>query len=225
MIEQTSLTHHIQKHIVGALLYQKVGRFSQLCPPRVDTNLFSYHLKSLIRDGYVDKIDQGYTLSANGLAYVDRLTGSTMTVRPQPKIITMLLVQNGDGQVLLQKRQKQPYIDTWTLPYGKIHIDDPSIVAAGMREAHEKLSLADQPVRHVGDCYIRVQSNNKILSTTLAHVCRFETDDIVPNDTTQWVEPLDLRNFSLAPAVEQIVTRSFFGDDHFFAEFDETWYN
>ncbi len=223
MIEQTSLQHHIQKHIVGVLLHTKIGRFSELRPPRVDTNLFSYHLKSLIRDGYVDKIEGGYTLSAQGLAYVDRLSTSTMTVRRQPKVITMLLVQDGYGKVLLQKRQKQPYIDTWTLPYGKMHIDDTSILAAAAREADEKLGMKHQTIRHIGDCYIRVNAKDEILSSTLAHVCRFETDDFESDDSTQWVEPLDLGKYDLAPAVEQIVTRSFFGDDHFFDEFDQVW--
>lgn len=223
MIEQRSLEHHIQKHIVGVLLYKRVGRFRDLRPPRVDTNLFSYHLKSLITGGYIDKINGGYTLSAHGLAYVDRLSGSTMNVRKQPKIITMLLVQNGSGKVLLQKRPKQPYIDTWTLPYGKMHLDDTSILAAAQRETYEKLGMKEQTIRHVGDCYIRVNAGDEILSSTLAHICRFETDEFEPNESTQWVEPLSLEEYMLAPAVEQIITRSFFDNNYFFAEFDEDW--
>ncbi len=225
MIDQKSPTHHIQKHIMGVLLYQKMAKFSQLRSPRTDTNLFSYHLKLLQREGFIQKVEGGYSLSSKGLVYVDRLTGSTMTVRHQPKIVTMLVVQNGDGQVLLQKRTKQPYIDTWTLPYGKMHMDDDSVIKAGGREANEKLALQNQAVSHVGDCYIRVRSDGVILSSTLAHVCRFETDEIQASETLLWVEPLNLSKYSLAPAVERIITRSFFGDDHFFDEFDIDWYN
>ncbi len=223
MIDQRSPTHHIQKHIIDILMRQKIAKFSQMRPPRTDTNLFSYHLKLLQRDGLLQKIEGGYTLSKQGLAYVDRVNSGTVTIRYQPKIITMLLVQNGDGHVLLQKRIKQPYIDTWTLPYGKLHIDDESVLAAAEREALEKLALTNQAIRHVGDCYIRVQADGAILSTTLVHVCRFETDQLKPSDALQWVEPLDLGKYPLAPAVEQIVTRSFFGDDHFFDEFDQVW--
>jgi ADP-ribose pyrophosphatase YjhB (NUDIX family) len=222
MIEQT-VTHHIQKFIVSTLIHRKYARFRDLRPPRADTNLFSYHLKSLIKNGFVDKTEKGYTLSSKGLAYVDGVSGNTVTVRHQPRIITMLLVQNSEGRVLLQKRTKQPYIDAWTLPYGKMHIGDKSILKAAEREAFEKLLLKDQIIRHVGDCYIRVHVDNTILSTTLAHICRFETDDIIPDDTKIWVKPLSLSEYDLAPAVEQIITRSFFGDDHFFAEFDHQW--
>ena len=74
------------------------------------------------------KTDEGYTLTPEGLIYVDRVSLKKLNIRTQPKIVTMLVVQNSDGDVLVQKRDKQPYIDTWTLPYGKLHIDDESIV-------------------------------------------------------------------------------------------------
>lgn len=223
MIEQNAVTHHIQKYIIGVLIHQKYARFRDLRPPKTDTNLFSYHLKALVRAHWINKTDAGYTLSRDGLAYVDRVSLAKLTVRSQPKIISMLLIQNSDGDILLQKRTKQPYIDTWTLPYGKTHIDDVSVEAAAGREAHEKLGLGELPLRHVGDCYIRVTMSGSILSTTLAHIFRSETDDIQSSDTLQWVAPRKLAQQSLAPAVEQVIARAFFGDDYFFAEFTEEW--
>jgi 8-oxo-dGTP pyrophosphatase MutT (NUDIX family) len=214
-----TLKHHIQRDIVRYLLSHEYARFTDLRPKKVDTNLFTYHLKLLVKAGYVVKANDGYTLGARGLRYVDRVKSDDMRLRTQPKIITMLLIQEGYGKVLLQKRTKQPYINTWTLPYGKIHIDDTSVLVAARREANEKLSYDPHKLRHVGDCYIRVQSETAIESTTLAHIVRFETDAIAASDDLQWVEPLDLAKLKLAPAVEQIVTRSFFGDAFFFEEF------
>jgi ADP-ribose pyrophosphatase YjhB (NUDIX family) len=223
MIEQNAIDHHIQKYIIGVLIHQKYARFRDLRPPKTDTNLFSYHLKALVRAQWVNKTDAGYTLSRAGLAYVDRVSLAKLTVRSQPKIMSMLLIQNSDGDILLQKRTKQPYIDTWTLPYGKTHIDDVSVESAAGREAQEKLGLHELPLRHVGDCYIRVTMNGSILSTTLAHIFRSEIDDIHFSDTLQWASPRKLAQQSLAPAVEQVISRAFFGDDHFFAEFTEEW--
>jgi ADP-ribose pyrophosphatase YjhB (NUDIX family) len=223
MIEQNAITHHIQKYIIGVLIHQKYARFRDLRPPKTDTNLFSYHLKALVRVRWVNKTNAGYTLSRDGLAYVDRVSLAKLTVRSQPKIISMLLIQNSEGDVLLQKRTKQPYIDTWTLPYGKTHIDDASVELAAEREAREKLGLHAPGLRHVGDGYIRVTMGGSILSTTLAHIFRSETDDVQLTDTLQWVSPRRLAQQSLAPAVEQVVARAFFGDDYFFAEFTEEW--
>lgn len=223
MFEQKSLQHHIQKYIIGVLIHTKYARFRDLRPPKTDTNLFSYHLKVLIKEKWVEKTEQGYTLSKNGLAYVDRVSMEKLNIRSQPKIITMLLIQNSEGDVLVQKRSKQPYIDTWTLPYGKTHINDGSLEFGAKRESEEKLGYVPEVVRHVGDAYIRVKTNDEILSTTLAHIFRFETDDIAKTESLQWIQPLKLPKLSLAPAVEEIVARSFFGDEHFFAEFTQDW--
>lgn len=223
MIDQMTITHHIQKDIIDVLLYKEIARFRDLRPKKVDTNLFSYHLQSVIKAGIVEKVEGGYTLTTKGLSYVDRLSTQNKTIRMQPKIITMLLIQNSDGDVLLQRRTKQPYINAWTLPYGKVHIDDMSIEAAAQREALEKLGLADQPLKHSGIAYIRVLDKDQVLSTTTAHVCTFNRDDIALNDDLRWARPHKLRALHLAPAVEEIIARGFFRDPFFFEEYTVQW--
>jgi ADP-ribose pyrophosphatase YjhB (NUDIX family) len=135
----------------------------------------------------------------------------------------MLLIQNGDGDILLQHRKKQPYINAWTLPYGKLHIDDATALQAAKREAAEKLELVDQEMIHAGDCYIRVKMEGQILSATLAHIFKFNKDDIKTSDELIWVKPHKLHQYLLAPAVEAIVARGFFNDPFFFEEFEEVW--
>ena len=223
MIDLTTVKHHIQKYIIDVLMYTEIARFRDLRPAQTDTNLFSYHLKTLIKSGIVRKVDDGYTLTAMGLSYVDRVSTEKRIVRMQPKIISMLLIQNSDGDILLQRRTKQPYINAWTLPYGKIHIDDASLEKAAQREAKEKLGLIDQLLRHIGICYIRVMSEDDILSTTTTHVFAFNRDDIKTSDDIIWARPHKLRDYKLAPAVEDIVSRGFFNDPFFFEEFDATW--
>ncbi len=217
------INHHIQKHIIGVLIHQKYARFRDLRPPRVDTNLYSYHLKMLQKDGWVKKTDEGYTLTQDGLAYVDRVSIDKLNVRSQPKIISMLVVQNSEGDVLLMQRNKQPYIDTWTLPYGKTHIDDPSIIEGAKREWREKLGDEPANIVHAGDGYIRVRKDDVIISTTFAHVFYITDDKVTLNDKLQWVRPHKLSQYTLAPAVEQIVARTFFRDPYFFEEFEEEW--
>lgn len=93
MIEQTEVKHHIQKHILSVLLHQRTARFRDMRAPRIDTNLYSYHLTQLTKGGFVKKTDSGYTLDTKGLLYVDRLNADKLFVRPQPKIVTMLVIQ------------------------------------------------------------------------------------------------------------------------------------
>lgn len=223
MIEFVSVNHHIQKHIIDVLMYNETARFRDLRPAKTDTNLFTYHLNALAKTGLIDKTDNGYTLSQKGLSYVDHVSSEKKMIRTQPKIITMLLVQNSDGDVLLHKRNKQPYINAWTLPYGKYHIDDETLEKAAQREAKEKLGLDNQPVVHVGDCYIRVKSGTEVLTTTLAHIFKFNSDTIKTSESIQWARPHKLSQYHLAPAVEQIMTRGFFNDPFFFEEFEDEW--
>lgn len=223
MIEQKTIEHHIQKHIIGVLLQEKFARFRDLRPPKVDTNLYSYHLKILLKHGFVDKTEEGYTLGKNGIIFVDRLSTTSLNLRSQPKIITMQVIQNSDGEVLLFQRIRQPFTHQWTLPNGKLHIDDTTILAAAQREASEKLGLTNQPMQHAGDCYIRIVDGDEIMMSTLAHVFRYERDDIELRDRLQWVKPHNLAKYDLAPAVEAIVARTFFRDPFFFEEFTIEW--
>lgn len=223
MIEFVSVSHHIQRYIIDVLMYREVARFRDLRPPKTDTNLFSYHLNVLIKQGMVQKVEGGYSLTNQGLSYVDRVSEEKRVIRTQPKIITMLLVQNSDGDVLLQRRNKQPYINVWTLPYGKLHIEDGSLQAAAEREALEKLGLQNQAMTHAGDCYIRVKDGDEIISTTLAHIFTFNRDDIQTTEDVVWARPHKLGQYRLAPAVEAIVARGFFRDPFFFEEFETEW--
>ena len=135
MIDQFIPEHHIQKHILGVLMHMKYARFRDMRPPKVDTNLYTYHLNILKKRGFIIKTDDGYCLGREGLSYVDRVSIKSLKIRTQPKIITMIVVQNANGDVLLQRRTKQPHIDTWTLPYGKLHIDSRYSALPGGRRA------------------------------------------------------------------------------------------
>lgn len=212
--EYTSVNHKIQKHIIDLLMYQKNARFSELRPPRTDTNLFAYHLKRLVKLGLVDVVEDGYTLGVQGLA----------SVQPHPKIMTLFVIQNGDGDILLEKQTQQPFIDTWTLPNGKVQAEDSSLKEAAQREVAEKLRLTNQEIEHAGDCYIRVHAKGMPLSTTLVHVFRFYKDDIETDDGIIWARPHKLRDLALAPAVEEIMARTFFKDPFYFEEYDVDWY-
>lgn len=201
-------------------MHRRYARFRDMRPPRVDTNLYSYHLKLMLKNGLVDKTDAGYTLGLDGVLYVDRVSTQTVSVRRQPKIITMLVVQNSDGDVLLYRKPRQPFIDLWNLPQGKIHIDDRSIEAAARREISEKIGNISAEPERAGDCYIRMQRGGEAVMSTLAHVFRFESDDITETEQLRWARPHKLAQYDLAPAVEQIITRTFFRDQYFFEEFE-----
>lgn len=221
MIDRAIPDHHIQRHAISVLMKQEFARYSDMKPPKVDGNLYSYHLKVLQKKRLITKQPEGYTLTREGLVYADNANVLTAKLSTQPKVITMSVIQNSDGDVLLFQRKRQPFIGTWSLPYGKVHVDDASVLASAQREAREKLGLNQPPLIHAGACYIRIRDQDEVVMSTLAHVFYYETDDIRPHERLQWVRPHKLAQYDLAPAVEQIITRTFFRDPHFFEEYEE----
>lgn len=199
--------HNIQKHILAVLTHNKTARFAELRPARTDSNLFSYHLKALLKEELVGKIDNGYTLTFKGLAFVDRVSGVNFEPRLQPKIITMIVALNSRGQVLTQQRKKQPFINTWTLPSGKLHLKDESILQAAQREMQEKTGLKTSKLAHVGDFYIKVAYDQEIISSVLTHVF---LGNIIGNPILRaelsWQAAKNLDEKLLAPAIKEITT-------------------
>ena len=226
MFEVKDVNHHIQKYILLYLMEHKFARFRDMRPPKTDTNLYSYHLKLLQKQHFVEKAQQGYTLGVPGQLYVDRINANSAKLSPQPKVITMLVIQNDVGGVLMYPKLRQPFIERWTVPFGKVHNGDASILEAAKREAREKVAVDDIDLRHAGDCYIRVRYQDDVTISSLAHIFYGQTDQhSLANDHLKWIPPHKIDSIETAPAMKKIIARTFFQDPYFFEEFDETWYD
>lgn len=224
MFEFTSIDHHIQKHIVSYLMSHKVARFRDMRPPKVDTNLYSYHLKLLLKQGYVVKIDKEYTLGTKGAVYVDRVSTDTVKLRPQPKIITMLVIQDEEGNVLVFKKRRQPFIELWTLPYGKVHNSDTSVYDGARREIAEKLNgMKLDNLRHVGDTYVHVMDKDVVAMSTLVHIFYGTTTDTQVEDYLSWENPLNITAEESAPGVFEVLQYALISKSYFFEEISTEW--
>ena len=208
-----------KQYILSQLKQKQFARFSDIKPAKVSTNTFSYHVKKLIKNGWIIKSDQGYTLGMRGLAYVDRDTAGK-EVRSQPNVNVVLLIQDGYGKVLLKRRDEQPYINGLELPTVRASVADTSILGAGEWACRNLLKIdPGVDMRHVGDCYVRVHKGKLALGSSINHVLRFELDNITIADEYLWVKPLNLSQNILVPGTENIITRAFFNDSFFFEEY------
>ncbi len=215
--------HHIQKHVLKVLTYTKYARFSEMRPPKVDSNVYSYHLRVLLRENYVEKTEKGYRLSPHGLGYVDRVS-TDFEPRLQPKIITMSVIKNGEGKVLLWSKKKQPFIRAWSLPNGKMHITDTSMEAAVVREITEKFGAPPKAAEHKGSCLIRASINGELISYVLAHifVATLGGDAMTAPDKS-WYCADERKQLKLLPATEEIIQKTDTAGQLFFEEYDVDW--
>jgi hypothetical protein len=224
MFEYDIITHRIQKAIIAYLMEHEVARFRDMRPPKTDTNLYSYHLKLLLKQGYVVKTDQGYVLGLRGMVYVDRVSTATVKLRPQPKIITMLVIQDDEGRVLMFDKKRQPFIGKRTLPYGKLHNDDISVYDAARREIKDKLAdMTIDNLRHAGDTYIHITHQGEVAMSTLVHIFYGTTASELPLEQLYWVEPLDITYETSAPGVVEVVQFALISKEFFFEEVVTEW--
>lgn len=161
--------HWIQKHSLRQLILHKEQRFSQLKPRDVESNLFMYHLKQLMREGYVHKLPSGmYELSAKGQRFADELSLKSLERRAQPHIVILVAVSDQQGRWLLYRRKRQPLINQIGFPYGKLHLGE-SIQAAAERELREKTGLTAR-LQHRGDGYITMYESQETISEVFFHL-------------------------------------------------------
>ena len=163
------MLHVIQKEILIQLIQNPELRYSQLKPKHIESNHFMYHLKALMREGLVEKKPNGrYSLTMDGKLYADQVNLKTLKVRRQPKIVTLVAVQNNKGQWLLYQRKHQPLINQIGFPYGKLHLGE-TVQEAAERELMEKTGLTCKLV-HKGDGYIIIHEENEPVSQICFHL-------------------------------------------------------
>ncbi|QQS68607.1 hypothetical protein IPP24_01080 [Candidatus Saccharibacteria bacterium] len=247
MSKLVSPKHPIQHYIVTYLSTHESAHFIDMKPQKVATNLFTYHLKVLVENDFIRKNRNTYYLTQKGCGYIFRASQNHPELSARAITKAAFIIQDGYGKLLVRKRDIQPGINRWELPSGDILADDYSIELAARRICYDSFRFDPHVLRHVGDCYVTVlaetdehrdeppgghmvegelikingEKRQIVESKILLHVIRIETDAIVATSNLQWIEPLAMSQIPLAPAVEQIVTRAFFGDDFFFEEFTE----
>ncbi len=161
--------HYIQKHILDELRTGEAIRYAQLNREGVESGHFRYHLTELIKGGYIDQLERGlYQLSLKGQHFVDTLSGQRIKPNPMPKVITYTLLMDGD-KVILQEKQKQPYLGLINMIGGKLHEGETAEKAA-IREVLEKTGLIINDPKLVGIYEVLIRKGGNLLTHTIAYV-------------------------------------------------------
>lgn len=208
--------HWIQKHILDQLIYHPTRRFSELRADGVESNLFQYHLRHIIKKGLVEKTDGGYQLAPVGLYYADRYSLVYKGERPQPKLITVVVIKNSAGETLLLKKKRQPWVGQLHLTAGKIHAGEAASEAA-RREVQEKLEVAIDSVEFRSVAQVQIRKEGVAVSDFVAFVFSAKYDGTTAEG--EWYS-LDIENnsdlaSSLAPSVKELLQIERCGDGSF----------
>lgn len=169
-MHDTSNMHFIQRRIITTLAKSAPLRFSQLMPPGMPNNTFSYHLKKLLEKEYIRLEADGYHATRKALKTVhfEQAQGAR---KIGPRTISMIYITNKKNQVLLVKRNNQPFKNLYGIPSGLIHHNE-TLQEAARRELFEKTTIEiqeDLPLVHVLDFrYLEAESRD-----TFVHAIAF----------------------------------------------------
>lgn len=214
--------HYIQKSIMGLLSKRASARYSELKPSGVESNLFAYHLRLLMREGYVAKAPAGgYILQPKGKLYADQLGQDGLAPRMQAKIIVLLAIRDSRGQYILYRRNRQPFIGLMGFPYAKINLGE-RIADAADRQLRDDMQL-ECALRHSGDGYITSYEDGALVSEVFFHLFTGESlaeslAESLQYGDCSWQDVASLAPSELLPGVMDIYAKLAAGAPPFFIE-------
>lgn len=106
------LDHHIQRTIVYRLAFSPCLRFSDIKPDDIENKLFDYHLKKVVKAGFVKKNTDGqYQLTPTGRMAGQRALKNAQALIDQAYPILVLAIRRkSDKAWLLCRRKSHPLI-------------------------------------------------------------------------------------------------------------------
>lgn len=149
------LDHHIQRAIVYKLAFSEGLRFSELKPDDLENKAFDYHLKKVVRAGYVEKSDDGlYRLTSEG-QLIWRMSQKKATQADRAYSTLLLAVQRQDDNAwLLYRRRTQPMIGLTGFMHAK-PTPDATALEVAKQTLYDQTGLTGEFVVHAHG-YFRV---------------------------------------------------------------------
>jgi ADP-ribose pyrophosphatase YjhB (NUDIX family) len=107
---------------------------------KIRSNMVSYHLTSMVKEGLLVKKGEYYLLTEHAEKYIPLFSDILgMDIGPLP-IVLVAIVSKNHRNMLLIKRNKRPYKDYWSMIGGKLLLHE-DIQEAAVRLVKEKTDL------------------------------------------------------------------------------------
>ena len=134
------MNDHMRNQILLKLIHSPEARFSDIWDKKIESNVFTYHLKKLETEGLVEKKDELYSLTDKGRqesAFIEGTTGDkAMMVVP---VVVIIVID--EKKVLVQRRLKEPFYGYHGFISGKINFGFNAVECAA-RDLLEETDLS-----------------------------------------------------------------------------------
>lgn len=192
-----AIIHPVQKEILKNLVYKPNARFRDLNTTELTNDQFTFHLKKLLQDGYVEKIEEGYKLTNKGLLYSSNLDLDSLEV-PHIKVGVKLYIERRNGneiEVLLGERLRDPFKGTIGFHTHKVRPDE-SVFETARRCLLNETGLTGE-FEYAGLEYIIEKSEEALNSSRMMNFIRVkniqgEMLEITKESKNTWVNIKDI---------------------------------
>lgn len=201
--------HHIQKKIIADLVECETARFADLKPAHIDSNVFTYHLRSLMEQKLITKNEDGlYELTSQGKLYGINSSLRKHDLLSQAHSIILLSVRDENDRWLLRRRLVQPL-------YGKvgfIHgepLAGETVVETAARVLQTRTELQGEFVVK-GSGYVCLRHNGDLVA--YSHFTLLEANKVQgalrasdPHGENVWMTQPDFSGEDMIPSMQDIV--------------------
>lgn len=144
--------HIVQMQILRELTFNPNSNFSSLNISGLTNDHFSYHVRTLVEMGYVEKVKKGYSLSNKGKIYSAQMDTDKNKIEKLPKVSVFVIVVKkikGVDHYAIQVRTKEPYYGYVGFITGKVRYGE-TLKEAALRELKEEMGL----IAEIEHCYV-----------------------------------------------------------------------
>jgi 8-oxo-dGTP pyrophosphatase MutT (NUDIX family) len=139
--------HIVQASILKELLFNNGTNFASLNKLGLTNDHFTFHLKKLVKDNIVEKIENKYYLSQYGKTVASKLDVDSLHMEKQGTIsvaVTAKKKVKGKECILIQQRLKEPFYGYFGFINGKVRLGETPKDTA-KRELQEETGLVGNP--------------------------------------------------------------------------------
>lgn len=121
-MQQRYIKHHIQSAIFQKIRQNGPMRYKDLKVDSIESSLFVYHLKELMRSSIIEKDKDGkYRLTKNGVTLSQHYSTEMSDMRFSVPSYTIIFARSIEGKWLMYKREKSPFVGFYSTISGKMH--------------------------------------------------------------------------------------------------------
>jgi 8-oxo-dGTP diphosphatase len=136
-----------QTQILKKFKHNETLKYNQIYDKQLSsTSHFDYHLKKLITQQVIIKENDIYKLTSYGYQFISEIDGTDIKIKQKPFICAFMLGIKENNEFVLNIRAKQPFLNFYNIPGGKVELGETTKHCA-IREFKEETNLNCENVK------------------------------------------------------------------------------